>query len=99
LAVPADLDQQVAAAFRDFLEEIERLAQLAASTEAVLSKKGATEEWKRAATFEYELGYEVQYLKQMQGAIERRIADRQAMLDEQVAKRQREWGEQQGERP
>jgi len=91
--VSADLDQRVTAAYRDFLEKIEQLAQLAASTEAVLYKKGASEEWKRAASFEYELGYEVKYLKQMQGAIERRIADRQAMIDEQVEKRQEEWGE------
>ena len=82
-----DLRKQVDEAFDALAARIEELGQTAASTEAVLYAKDKSEEWKRDATFEYELHYEVEYLERVKARIDERIKTRRALGDE----RHSEW--------
>jgi hypothetical protein len=86
-------EQELAEAFAELKARVEKLAQERASTEAVLYAKDRPEEWKQLARFEYELSYEVAFLRQIRDAIDARINERQKLVKEQVEKRARERGE------
>jgi hypothetical protein len=73
-------------------ERVERLAQERATTHAVLHAKDRSEEWKRNARLELELGHEVEFLRYAIEALSARLAARQALIDEQVRKREKEPG-------
>jgi hypothetical protein len=80
-------------AFAELTMRIEKLAQDRAGTEAVLYAKKRSDEWKQRARFEYELSYEVSFLRRIRDALDARIAERQKLVDEQVEKRRRERSE------
>jgi uncharacterized protein YydD (DUF2326 family) len=73
-------------------ERLERLAQDRASTHAVLHAKDRSEEWKRHTRLELELTHEVEFLRYAIKALNARLAARQALVDEQVGKREEERG-------
>jgi hypothetical protein len=79
--------QEMTKALADLTMRIEKLAQDRASTEAVVYSKERSEEWKQNARFEYELRYEVEFLKQIRDALDARIAEREHLVDEQTEKR------------
>jgi len=90
--VPANLEHLIDEAFRDFARRVEEISQTAAGTEAVLFAKDriGDEDWQRAATFEYELSYEVRYWEHVQAVIAERLRSRKQMRDAQIEKRQAE---------
>jgi hypothetical protein len=73
-------------------ERLERLAQDRASTHAVLHATDRSEEWKRNTRLELELTHEVESLRQVIEALNARLVARQALVDEQVGKREEERG-------
>jgi hypothetical protein len=83
-------EQELAKAFAELNSQIEKLAQDRAGTEAVLYAKDRSDEWKQLARFEYELSYEIRFLRQIRDALDARIVERQRLVDEQVGKRARE---------
>ena len=73
-------------------ERLERLAQDRASTHAVPHATDRSEEWKRNTRLELELTHEVESLRQVIEALNARLVARQALVDEQVGKREEERG-------
>jgi hypothetical protein len=51
-----------------------------------------SEEWKRNTRLELELTHEVEFLRNAIEAVNARLVARQALVDEQVRKRQKERG-------
>ena len=83
-------DQELAKAFGELKGRIEKLAQQRADAEAVLHAKDRSAESKKLARLEYELTYEVGFLRRIRDVIDARISERQPLVDEQVQKRARE---------
>jgi hypothetical protein len=81
--------REVDEAFGQLRARIEKLAEQRAGVEAVLYAKDESEEWKRNARLEYELGFEAEYWRHIRGQIDDLIATRQQLVDQQVAKRER----------
>jgi hypothetical protein len=57
-----------------------------------LGAKDMSEEWKRNTRLELELTHEVEFLRNAIEAVNARLVARQALVDEQVRKRQKERG-------
>jgi hypothetical protein len=82
--------REVDEAFAQLRARIEKLAEQRAGGEAVLYAKDESEEWKRNARLEFELGFEAEYWRRIRGQVDDLIATRQQLVDQQGAKREQE---------